>query len=89
MTRNEKGIITDVTVEEMMAWHEVKMYFHGLDVQGEYENMFDKECPYDIETAQKIGKRAMEILGDDDSYWESYWIAFQDAINEAEEEANR
>lgn len=76
--RNE--IEYELTNEEMRnAYYTMKTQYFKEDVEAQAEDMNVELSDKDI---KKIAERVEKALGNNDSYWESYWMTIEYLIKD-------
>lgn len=74
------GIEYELTNEEMRnAYYVMKMQYFKEDVEAQAEDICVELSDDDI---QKIAVSVEKALGNNDSYWESYWMTIEYLIKD-------
>lgn len=74
------GIEYELTNEEMRnAYHVMRMQYFKEDVESQLEDICVELSDDDI---QKIAVSVEKALGNNDSYWESYWMTIEYLIKD-------
>lgn len=77
------GKTYELTEQELeRAYRERDEYYHSLDVKTHIEEHSDKKCTIPYHDLVAIGYDAEDILEATDLYWEIYWGAYEEAIND-------
>ena len=74
--------LTDREIEQ--AFRERELYYKCLDIESKYQEMYNKECPYDEETKRKLAEDIEDSLSKNELYWDGFWASFEMVIEEFE-----
>ena len=75
--------LTDREIEQ--AFRERELYYKCLDIQSKYQEMYNKECPYDQELLERIAYDVEDHLSNNTPYWDDLWASFEEVIENFEE----
>ena len=76
----------ELTTEELrMAYEEKRFEYFAEDVKNSIEGM-ELEAEFDESDCKELAWRFDKALGRNDSYWDSYWCALENVIEEYIEE---
>lgn len=76
--------LTNQEIEK--AFREQELYYKTLDIESKYQEMYDKECPYDEETKRKLAEDIEDSLSKNEAYWDGFWASFEMVIEEFEKD---